>query len=67
MPNQGLESSGPSTCDILSLQVVMALSIGEHTLKTLQISGQCFPVPGVAVAARLALSILQEAQVRIAI
>lgn len=45
----------------------MAVSTNEHTLETLQISRQLCPVPVVAVAAGVALSILQEVQVRIAL
>lgn len=42
----------------------VSINMGERTFDTLQTAGRLFPVPSVAVAANVALSIVQEAQVR---
>ncbi len=41
----------------------LALNISEQTLRALQSAGQIFPIPGVAIAAGVALEILQIVQV----
>ncbi len=71
MSNEGLElgltrSLKPFlTC--LTEALPTALNISPRTMKTLQIAQQFFPVPGIATAAGVALSIFHEAEVRIVI
>lgn len=67
MGNPGMGLLDTVNDDLTSKGFILstAVIIGEHALRLLQTAGDFAPVPGIAVAAGIALSIINIAQVRI--